>query len=131
MNDSLPGEESTEISNGAFSWGGKPLEYFSWDHQAALRRLWDTSTEENMLMMVFLCTKTGKQVRRIRGVEATDTFYDELSKWAEDNKITVSERNKGFIKVQAIANAVWADMRKVDFEPELSSGGTAPPNALG
>lgn len=119
------------ISNGCFEFRGTPLEPFSFDRQAAAQRLTDSSSAENALILVFLCLLPIDRVRTLRGHSAVARFYGELAEWADREKITIAERNAGFLLVEEIANRIWKDLEAVDFVPELPSGGAADPNGLG
>jgi len=131
MSDELP-EDQREVSDGEFTFRGKPLEKFSFDRQAAAQRLGDRSGAENDALLVYLCLTPIQKVRQLREDDAVEAFRVEMGQWCDREKITINPRNKGRQEIAVIAKRVYEDLALADFEPDIKAGkGTASPNATG
>lgn len=130
----LPGEpganQNPEPTAGKLEFRGKKL-IFSFDHGAAARRLYSESIDENCVIVTYLGTLPAEVVVGIVTKEERNKFRLEMGKWATANKIVFMPDNRGFKECMAIAETIWGDLAKVDFEPDIESGGKPDPNSLG
>lgn len=130
MSDELP--EDHQATDGVFAFRGRPLEPFSFDRQSLVQRLIDDSGAENDLLVVFACLTPIQECLAVRGESAVAAFRKKMGAWAQSEKITVLASNRGRKEISRIANAIYADLRAVDFEPDLkSSTKAADPNSIG
>lgn len=124
--DDLPEESSP--GTGTFHFLGTKLEPFSWDRQAAFLLMRSASLEYSRAVLVFLCMLPIEPCRRI----VTDRAFREkmretFSKWCEANRVTIHNDNLASKECQRIADTVWDDLQKADFDPQAREGQKATP----
>ena len=129
--DLIGDEPSQSVSDGVFWFRDKPLLPFSFDRQAAWQRLRDVSGAENDALMIFLCFTPSEEVRVLRGAVAEAAFYKKLSKWCDEEKITIHKDNPGRKLANEIAGKIVADLERAAHQPDLKSASEEAPSPNG
>ncbi len=130
-NETLP-EDHPEISNGTFTFHGKPLERFGFDREAVAQILSNASGAFNDALLVFLCLTPIEEVRLLLDEENGHQAYRrKMLDWCDKEGITIHKENPERKEISRIANQVYADLAISQFHPEIKGGDKPSPNVTG
>lgn len=123
--------KETAAERDAHYFLGSPLYPFSFSRQCALQRLVGdaSSTLENSVLLVYLCTAEPAEIERTRTPKGKDDFRAKMQTWADSQKITM--RSHAGREVVRVADEIWTELDESDFEvkPDSDGKGTVIPNA--
>jgi hypothetical protein len=118
--DPIPTTHDAGSMGATFAIGGKALNPLSHGHRNAFFRIAaGTRGDETNIVLLYVLTKTKRDVHDVRGDKQIHDFIFDATEWAE--KFPIAE-------ITRVADSIWTDYEKaVSVEPDTKDA--APGNA--